>query len=126
MKSRLEAHALALARVAEQIELEAPIGEFVRNANIERYKRLLDEVVDDSTRATIQALLKGEQEALEKKLRDIREWRRRADELRTVAQQCSIPSLRKTLLGTAASYDSLADHADARVVRRRSSSEDIA
>jgi len=126
MKSLLEAHALALFRVAEQIGLETPMGEFVRNANIDRYKRLLDEVVDEKVRAIIQALLKGEQEAIERNLRDIREWRRRAEELRTIAHRCSIPSLRRTLLGIAASYDSLADHADARVVRHRSSGEDIA
>ena len=111
--------------MAEQLELEAPMGEFVRGANVERYKRLLAEAADEMMRATIERLLKAEQEVIEKKLDEIKEWRMRAQELRTLARQPSIRSFRRILLEVAASYESLADHADARALGRRSPSNDV-
>jgi hypothetical protein len=43
----------------------------------------------------------------------IKRWRQRAEELRLVADQFSIPSAQETMRRTARSYEQLADHAEA-------------
>lgn len=53
IRRRLASHALALAELAEKIERD----EFVTAANIERYRQLLAQALDDTRRRTIEALL---------------------------------------------------------------------
>lgn len=121
LKRRLAAHALALAQVAEQIEREGPVDEFVRQANRERYKHLLAGALDERTRATVQSLLSEEQAVVDDKHRRTRQWRMRAEELRATAEQFQVPSARDTLLRAAANYDQLADQAEGRLTAYRSS-----
>lgn len=58
IKRRLASHALALAELAEKVERE----EFVTEANIERYRHLLAQAVDEKQRKTIETLLMEERE----------------------------------------------------------------
>lgn len=46
---------------------------------------------------------------------NIRRWRARAEELRAVADQFTIPSAQEGLRRAAANYEKLADHAEARL-----------
>src|SRR5438105_2321846 len=85
MKQQLAAHALLLAHVAEQIGRDSPADEFVRRSDIERYERLLAGALDERTRSTVEALLAEDNTAQEQQRRQIEAWRRRAEELRTTA-----------------------------------------
>lgn len=49
---------------------------------------------------------------------DIERWRRRAEELRTMADQFGIPSAQETLRRLASDYEQLADDAEARLAGR--------
>jgi hypothetical protein len=59
-KRRLASHALALAQLAEKIERD----EFVAQANIERYRRMLAQGLDAKRRRMIEALLQEERAKL--------------------------------------------------------------
>jgi hypothetical protein len=52
-------------------------------------------------------------EALEKNRRQIEAWRRRAEELRTTADNFTIPSTQESLRRVAANLDMMANHAEA-------------
>ena len=58
IRRRLASHALALAELAEKIERD----EFVTQANIERYRRMLSQSLDEKRRKTNEALLREERE----------------------------------------------------------------
>jgi hypothetical protein len=47
---------------------------------------------------------------------DIRQWRARAEEIRTVADQFSVPSAKDTMQRLAATYERLAAEAEARLI----------
>ena len=51
--------------------------------------------------------------ALEQQARQVRAWRVRAEEIRTVADQFSVPSVQERLRQSAANLDAMADHAEA-------------
>ena len=118
-RTQLASYALALAQLAEQTERDASIGEFVRTANIELYNRVLSQGLDERTRATVEMLLGKEEEALDKKLDEIRQWRMKAEELRTVADQFMAPSPQEALRRAADNYDKLANYAESQVAGTR-------
>jgi hypothetical protein len=117
-KKRLARHALALSMVAEQIERKLAESDFVRHENIELYKRVLAQALNEKMRATVDALLSEETKALDKKMREIMAWRMRAEELRTTADQFVIPSAQESIRRAAFNYDKLADHAEAQLGTR--------
>ena len=63
IKQSLAAHAFQLAQVAEQLDRDDGADASVRQANIERYTRLLAGALDESTRNTVEALLAEENAA---------------------------------------------------------------
>jgi hypothetical protein len=60
----LASHALALTQLAEVVERRERVDEFVRNANIERYQRMMAGLLDDKHRKMIQPLMEEEQARL--------------------------------------------------------------
>jgi hypothetical protein len=60
----LASHALALTQLAEVIERRERVDEFVRNANIERYRRMMAGPLDEKHRKMIQPLMEEEQAKL--------------------------------------------------------------
>lgn len=60
IKRRLASHALALAELAERIARDT----FVTEANIERYRRMLAQSLDEKRRKTIETLLREERKKL--------------------------------------------------------------
>jgi len=57
---------------------------------------------------------------------DIERWRRRAEELRVMADQFGIPSAQETLRRLASDYEQLADDAEARLAdRSRGPSQEV-
>ncbi len=50
--------------------------------------------------------------------KQIEQWRRRAEELRTVAENFAVPSAKDTMLNTARSYERLADDLERRLRRQ--------
>ena len=114
-KIRIARHAFLLAQVAEQLERESALVAFVQNANIERYGRLLAGALDERTRTTVAELLASEQEHIHRKTEEIRAWRLRSEELRTVADTCLVPSAQGMLRRAADNYDRLADQAERRL-----------
>ena len=52
-------------------------------------------------------------------LNDSRRWRMRAEELRTMAEQCATTEAREMLLRLAQDYDLLAERAEARAQAKR-------
>jgi hypothetical protein len=52
-------------------------------------------------------------------LNDPRRWRMRAEELRTIADNCEAPAARASLRRLAADYDLLAERAEARATAAR-------
>ena len=119
MKQLLAGHAFRLAQVAEQLERSDPdVGALVHRANIERYERLLAGVLDERTRRTVEELLGQEHVAHDKERRQIEAWRRRAVEIRAVADQFEVPSAQETMRRTAANLDMMADHTEALLTGR--------
>jgi hypothetical protein len=114
-KRRLSEHALALAQVAEQIDQEIPNCDFVRGANITLYKRVLAQALDERTQSMVRSLLGEENQAIDKRQDEIRAWRMRAEELRSVADQFPLPSAQESLRRAAANYDTLADYVAAQL-----------
>jgi hypothetical protein len=106
-KRRLAGKALALAQLAEAIERE---GESDRNAKIERYARLLSEVLSERSLRIHEPL---DHRELTTAQREIKAWRMRAEELRATADQFEVPSAQEALRRAAANYDKLADQAKA-------------
>jgi hypothetical protein len=64
IRRRLVCHALALSQLAEVIERRERVDEFVRDANITRYRRMMAGPLDEKQRKMIEPLLKGEQAKL--------------------------------------------------------------
>jgi tryptophan 2,3-dioxygenase len=119
MKQLLAGHAFRLAQVAEQLDRTVPeLDALVRRANIERYERLLGDALTEHTRRTVEALLGQENAALDKERRQIAAWRRRAGEVRAIADQFEVPSVQETMRRTAANLDMMADHAEALLTGR--------
>jgi hypothetical protein len=109
-KRRLAAYALALAQLAEAIERE---GETPRKESVDHYEHLLAEAQQ------IVNQLPSTPPAVSER-RQIEAWRKRAEELRTIADQFGVPSAQDSLRRTAASFDMLADNAEARLTSRPS------
>jgi hypothetical protein len=61
---RLASHALALTQLAEVIERRERLDEFVRDTNVNRYRRMMAGLLDEKQRNVIEPLLKGEQAKL--------------------------------------------------------------
>jgi hypothetical protein len=116
-KRHLAAYAFALAQIAEAI------GREKRGANTERFERMLTdalgqvlEVAPSELRAIVD---RGEQRAAAAQRDRIKVWRARAEELRTTADNFTVPSAQESLRRAAANYDSLADEAEAKLAGRR-------
>jgi hypothetical protein len=110
-KRRLAAYALAVAQIAEKIERDQVPGEPVPAIKAEHYQRLLAEALDDGRRQV-------ETQPKEPRLgltaqRQIARWRLRAEELRTTADEFTVPSAQESLRRAAANYERLADEAEA-------------
>jgi hypothetical protein len=106
-KQLLAGYAFRLAQVAEQLERKGAF-EFARSADIERYEQLLTEALAETTRSTVDTLLREK----DKRRRQIRAWRLRAEETRAVAGQFTVPSVQESLRRIAANLDQMADHAE--------------
>jgi len=119
MKQQLAGHAFRLAQVAEQLErAEATMDALVRRANIKRNERLLAGVLGERTLRAVEELLGQEHVAHDKERRQIEAWRRRAEEIRAVADQFEVPSVQETMRRTAANLDMMADHTEALLTGR--------
>jgi hypothetical protein len=113
-KRALAEKALALAQLAEAIERE---GESDRTAKIERYARLLSEVLSERSLHIHEPL---DHRELTTAQREIKAWRMRAEELRATADQFEVPSAQEALRRASANYDKLADQAEALLTKRKS------
>jgi hypothetical protein len=113
-KRRLAGTAFLLAQAAEQIERQDPP---TLAPPQDRAARLVADALDERTRAVVEAFLSEGAEKIGDTLRDIRRWRMRAEELRTVADQTQSRSAKLTFLRVAADYDNLANHAEARLTQ---------
>jgi hypothetical protein len=113
-KRKFAAKAFALAQVAEAIERE---GESDRSAKIERYARLLSEVLNERSPYIREPL---DHRELTTAQREIKAWRIRAEELRATADQFEVPSAQEALRRASTNYDKLADQAEALLTKRKS------
>jgi hypothetical protein len=110
-KRRLAAYALAVAQIAEKIERDELSGEPVQGIKAEHYKRLLAHALDEGRR---QVEAQPKRPRIDSKAqRQILAWRARAEELRTTADQFTVPSAQESLRHAAANYERLADEAEA-------------
>jgi hypothetical protein len=126
IKQSLAAHAFRVAQVAEQLDRDHGADASVRQANIERYTRLLAGALDESTRNLVAALLAEENAAQKQRRQQIEGWRRRAAELRATADNFTIPSAQEALRRAATDLDALADHAEAVLTSKPQRSGDVA
>ena len=97
---------MIFARVAETID-RIPLEEFKRSAEL----RSLLRSADRSVRLVVESQLGV-------RIGPDADLRRRAEELRAIADQYEIPSIQQSLQEAAASFDRLADEADAELARR--------
>jgi hypothetical protein len=100
---QLAACALALAQIAEQIEREGEV--FATRLND------LLAALDEDVRRVVEMLL-SELETQRVTRSRVSAWRTRAEELRTIADQFSIPSAQESLRRAASNYDKLAEDAE--------------
>lgn len=105
LKRQLATDALVLAQIAEAIEREG----VVQGVKAERYRHLLAEVLGNELQAMTAPGVRDR----------ITQWRMRAEELRTTADQFQVPSAQESLRKAAANYDKLADDAEALLTGRR-------
>jgi hypothetical protein len=124
MKQLLAGHAFRLAQVAEQLERDSGLDPYVAKVNAARYEYLLGQALDDATRRMVEKLLAENTADLDKQRSQMRAWRRRAEELRTTADNFTIPSAQESLRRAAANYDRMADHAEALLAGRRPAARD--
>lgn len=110
-KRRLAAYALAVAQIAEKIEREEPSGAPVQGMKAEYYQRLLAQALDEGRRQL--EVQPKEPRADLKAQRQVTRWRLRAEELRTTADQFTVPSAQVSLRHAATNYERLADEAEA-------------
>ena len=113
MRVMLAGHASLLAAVADRLDRDHGADAAVRQANIERYTRLLAGALDESTRNTVEALLAQENATQEQRRGQIEAWRRRAAELRVTADNFPVPSAQEALRRAATDLDAMADDAEA-------------
>jgi len=105
LKRQLATDALVLAQIAEAIEREG----VVQGVKAERYRHLLAEVLGDEPQLMTAPGARDR----------ITQWRMRAEELRTTADQFQVSSAQESLRKAAANYDKLADDAEAVLAGRR-------
>lgn len=74
---------------------------------------MLGEALDEGTRSTVETLLREENAQRDKERRQVSAWRRRAEELRSVADHFAVPSVQETLRRTAFNLDKMANHSEA-------------
>jgi hypothetical protein len=110
-KRRLAAYALAVAQIAEKIEREEVPGEPMPGIRAEHYQRLLAKALDEGRRQV--AAQPKERRADPTAQRQVARWRARAEELRTTADEFTVPSAQESLRRAAANYERLADEAEA-------------
>ncbi|HUJ97183.1 MAG TPA: hypothetical protein VLV85_03005 [Stellaceae bacterium] len=110
-KRRLAAYALAVAQIAEKLERDEPSGAPLPGLKAEHYKHLLAHALDEGRRQV--EAQPNEPRVDPKAQRRIRAWRLRAEELRTTADQFTVPSAQESLRHAAANYERLADEAEA-------------
>jgi hypothetical protein len=110
-KRRLAAYALAVAQIAEKIERDEVSGEPVQGIKAEHYQRLLAQALDEGRRQ-VEAQTKEPRVDL-KAQRQVARWRLRAEELRTTADEFTVPSAQESLRRAATNYERLADAAEA-------------
>ena len=103
-KRQLAACALALAQIAEAVERDGRIDEFVKDDKL----RYLLAGVDATVRQIVGKLLTEQCDNPVTRAGIIR-WRVRAAELQSIAEQFFIPSAQEGLLKAADSYERLAD-----------------
>lgn len=104
IKRRLADDALALAQIAEGIAREGGMSD----DKVERYKRLLAEVLGHKPPAEVQSD-RGQQVGTSMRSH-VRAWRMRAEELRMTADQFKVPSAQEALRSAARNYELMADN----------------
>ena len=112
LKRQLATDALVLAQIAEAIEREG----VVQGVKAERYRHLLAEVLGDEPQVMTAPGVRDR----------ITQWRMRAEELRTTADQFQVSSAQESLRKAAANYDKLADDAEALLKGRRPATDEEA
>jgi hypothetical protein len=115
---RLAAYAFTLAQIAEKIERDEVSGEPLQGIRAEPYRRLLTQALDEGRRQ-VEAQPKEPRIDL-KAQRQIARWRLRAEELRTTADEFTVPSAQESLRRAATNYERLADEAEALLTGHRS------
>jgi hypothetical protein len=113
VKRALAGHVFHLAQVVEQLERDSGLDPYIAKANAARYEYLLGQALDDATRRTVEKLLSENKADLDKQRSQITAWRRRAEELRTTADNFTVPSAQESLRRAGANLDTMADHAEA-------------
>ena len=108
VKRKLDAHAAALARVADILMRE---GESLRPETRGECERLLARPLGENMQEIVGALLS--KRALPDRRSQAKNWRARAAELRSIADGFVVPSVQEVLRRAAASYDQLAEEAEA-------------
>ena len=126
IKQSLVAHAFRLAQVADQLDRDHGADASVRQANIERYTRLLTGALDQSTRDMVAALLAEENVAQKRRRWQIKAWRKRAAELRATADSFPVPSAQEALRRAATDLEAMADHAEAVLLGKPQRSGEVA
>lgn len=114
-RRRLAADALALAQLAEAIEREGRIDQFVQGPKLPEYRRLLAQAVGERATSLLQAIAGEPAEQRDR----IKRFRLRAVELRAIADQFVVPSAQEGLRRAAANYDRMADDAEALLSGKR-------
>lgn len=112
-KRRFAAEAFAAAQRAEALEREVDS----KAATVERHVGPLAQTLSNKT-GRISKALTGEPQTPEDLRRQIKAWRMRAEELRTVAEQFLVPSVQESLRRAADNYDTLAGNAERRLATR--------
>src|SRR5690349_7271074 len=100
---------------------QAPmVDPWITRENIRRFRDRLKQERNPERRSTLEALLAEQEGRLPGDGADrIEQWRMKAEELRTVADQLTHPSTQDAFRRTATTYDKLANDAEARMTGQR-------
>lgn len=112
LKRRLAQYALSIALAAESVERGGQIPDTVLVA-LREQQQLLTEALDGG--APVPPAPPSKPETVPKVQDQIRQWRMRAEELRTTADQFQVPSAQDALRNAALNYLMMADNLEAQL-----------
>ena len=114
LKRRLAQYALSIALAAESVERGGQIPDTVLVA-LREQQQLLTEALDGGAPVPPPAPPPSKPETLPNVQDQIRQWRMRAEELRTTADQFGVPSAQDALRNAALNYLMMADNLEAQL-----------